>query len=228
MASTTGYLPGPERSRAGRTLAGGSDRPRYTRRTLLLRVLFVCTGNICRSPIAHGLLVDRAARLGDGAIEVRSSGTWGRTGSPATPEAVAAAGQLGIDIERHRSSRFTDELARWADLVVTMTTEQAEEVRELSPDAASKTFTLKELVAILRTLPPADTRLTRETLLDRVSEADRVRSSDHVPPIDLDVADPLGLSETVYRAVASELEGLVDELVRGIVGQGDGALASGG
>lgn len=193
----------------------------------MLRVLFVCTGNICRSPIAHGLLEHRLKGLEGTAIEVRSAGTWGRRGNSATREAVAAAGGLGIDIAAHRASKFTGELGAWGDLIITMTTEQSEEVLELVPDAGPKTFTLKELVAILRELPPV-TKSTRETLLQRINDADRLRSEDYTAPLDMDVADPLGLSNAVYRAVANELEGLVDDLVSGLVDGGDGALANEG
>ncbi len=191
----------------------------------MLRVLFVCTGNICRSPIAHGLLEHRVKGLEGAAIEVRSAGTWGRNGNSATREAVAAAAGLGIDIAAHRASKFTGELGAWADLIITMTTEQSEEVRELVPDASPKTFTLKELVAILGSLPQA-AATSREDLLKRIAEADRARENGFEPPVDLDVSDPLGHSETVYQAVAHELEGLVDELVAGLIGSDASALAS--
>ena len=190
----------------------------------MLRILVVCTGNICRSPIAHGLLVDRLSRQGGSEIEVRSVGTWGRTGSPATREAVAAAAEHGIDIRKHRSAGFTPEPAAWADLIITMTSEQAEEVLEQVPDAAAKTFTLKELVAILRSLPAPEGQPTREALMRRIVQGHGVRSGDYSAPVDLDVADPLGLSDAVYRAVAAELQGLVEELLRGLVGGRDTAL----
>jgi protein-tyrosine phosphatase len=194
----------------------------------LLKVLIVCTGNICRSPIAHGLLHDRARRVGEDWLEVRSAGTWGRSGSGATPEAVSAAAGLGVDIEAHRSSRFNDDMAKWADLIITMTTEQAAEVLQESPEARAKTFTLKELVSLLGSLPPraAETR-PKEGLTKRIGEADHARSSGHSLPADLDVADPLGLSETVYLAVANELEGLVDDLLRELIGGRESAAADG-
>lgn len=165
--------------------------------------------------------------MGGDAIEVRSAGTWGRDGSTATREAVAAAAQLGIDIGFHSASRFTSELATWADLIITMTAEQSEEVRQESPDSRSKTFTFKELVAILRELPPV-TGTTREALLQRIGEADRIRSDGYSAPLDLDVADPLGLSDVVYRAVANEIQGLVDEMLPALVGSGGNALANEG
>lgn len=195
----------------------------------MLRVLLVCTGNICRSPIAHGLLLDRSTRSLGGAIHVRSAGTWGRPGYPATPEAVDAATEIGIDIVSHRSTRFTAGLADWADLIVTMTTEQAAEVTEQAPATEAKTFTLKEVVATLGSLPPVTDEPTRDALLERVAQADRTRAAGDAPaPLDTDVADPLGLSQPAYRAVANELEGLVDDLVRGLMGERDIAVVQEG
>jgi protein-tyrosine phosphatase len=190
----------------------------------VLRVLLVCTGNICRSPIAHGLLAERSRRLLGGGIEVRSVGTWARGGFPATPEAVIAAGDLGVDLSAHRSSRFAAELADWADLIVTMTTEQTSEVAKEAPRSAAKTFALKEVVPILGSLQALEGEPEREALLERVAEADRARGG-APQPVDGDVADPLGLSQATYLAVAHELEGLIDDLVRGLVGDHPAALA---
>ena len=68
-------------------------------------ILVVCTGNICRSPIAEGLLRDAlAARFGAEAPSVSSAGMWGVEGSSATPEAVAAAVESGADIQTHPAS----------------------------------------------------------------------------------------------------------------------------
>ncbi|MGH2712251.1 MAG: low molecular weight phosphatase family protein [Actinomycetota bacterium] len=195
----------------------------------MFKILIVCTGNICRSPIAHGLLVDRGMGLGEDWLEVRSAGTWGRRGSRATPEAISAAAGLGVDIESHRSAPFKRDLAGWADLIVTMTAEQAEEVAEEAPDVRTKTFTLKELVSILRSLPPVGAqKAARDALIARVAQATSARSEGHELPADSDVSDPLGLSETVYRAVANEIEGLVEALLKGLAGNVHGAIASEG
>ena len=182
----------------------------------MLRVLLVCTGNICRSPLAHGFLEDRSRRYLDGAIEVRSAGTWARDGGPATPEGIAAGVEAGIDIDRHRSTRFTAELARWADVVVTMTGEQSEEVAEASIPPATTTFTLKELVGLLRLLPAPEGPISRESLLARIREADDLRAERPPTLADLDVADPIGMSAMTYRGVAAEIEGLIDGLLRGL------------
>ena len=179
--------------------------------------------------MAHGLLADRSRRLGEGWLEVRSSGTWARRGSPATPHAVSAAGRIGVDIEAHRSTPFKRELAEWADLVVTMTEEQSAEVLQEAPEAREKTFTIKELVSVLGSLPPiASTNVTREALQERVAQANRARLDGHESPFDMDVADPLGLSEVAYFATADELEHLIDDLLQMLAGGRDEALAGEG
>jgi protein-tyrosine phosphatase len=185
----------------------------------VLHVLLVCTGNICRSPIAHGFLAERSSRLLGGALRVRSAGTHAYPGAPPTDEAMAAAAERGVDIADHRSARFDPGLGSWADLVVTMTAEQRDEVLWEAPDIASKTFTLKELVALLGALPPVTEPPSREGMVARVREADRLRGEGSAPaPVDEDVADPLGLGVEAYRATCWELEELIDATVRGLAG----------
>ena len=158
---------------------------------------------------------------------MRSAGTWAREGSPATREANAAAKAAGFDISRHKASRFTRELAAWADLIVTMTDEQTEEASATDPDAASRIFTLKGLVSILGSLPPPREGARRKEILARIGEADRLRADGHLGELlDPDVADPLGLSEPVYRAVAHELHQLLGRLVTALLGHPDAAVAS--
>src|SRR6185503_356929 len=98
-----------------------------------LRVLFVCTGNTCRSPMAAGAL--RAA-LGPEAVrvEVASAGTAAWDDQPATPESVAVAAVDGVDIREHRSRRLTPEILRGADLVIAMERAHARTVQSLGAD----------------------------------------------------------------------------------------------
>lgn len=170
--------------------------------------------------MAEGFLRDRSSRFLDGALRVTSAGTWARGNQPPTPEAVAAAGKRGIDIEGNRSTTFLPELADRADLVVTMTEEHKEEVLDVAPEALAKTFTLKELVHLVDELPAADPEVSRASLLERIGAADRMRRHpDVMPTADVDVADPLGLSMEAYRATAWEIEGLIDRLVEGLAGK---------
>ena len=81
-------------------------------------IMFVCSGNICRSAMAQGIA---RARLGAEGIEFISAGTWAGFGSPATPQAVAAAAGIGVDITGHRSRPLDSVAPDDVDLVYGMT-----------------------------------------------------------------------------------------------------------
>jgi protein-tyrosine phosphatase len=192
-------------------------------------ILVVCTGNICRSPIAEGML--RAMleeRLGEAAPLVASAGTAGWDGRPATEEAVAAAADLGVDIAGHRARELGAEHIRAADLVIGMTEEHAEVVLALEPTAAERTFTLKELVRLLEAVPAPEVGPTPlETLRARVRQADALRRRGVVRnPFDTGVVDPLGEGLQVYRAVAWELREWCARLVDALVGEAPSARAA--
>ena len=84
-----------------------------------LRVLFVCTGNTCRSPMAAGAL--RHALGEEGArVRVESAGTGAWEGQPAAALAIEVAGRAGVDVREHRSRRLTAPMVREADWIVVM------------------------------------------------------------------------------------------------------------
>jgi protein-tyrosine phosphatase len=105
------------------------------------RILTVCTGNICRSPLAEALLRDRLTRAGQSA-EVRSAGTGALSGHPADPITQELAAEQGISLDEHTAFPITTTLTRWADLILTM--EHAHQTRliELDPTARGKVFLL--------------------------------------------------------------------------------------
>jgi protein-tyrosine phosphatase len=182
-------------------------------------ILVVCTGNICRSPIAEGLL--RGAleeRFGDAAPTVSSAGTWGMEGASATPEAVMAASERGADITAHRARRLSEVPVADADLVVAMTGEHRDALAD-DETLRARAFTLKELVRLLEELPSVPAGAGPDTLADRVEQAATIRHEGFAGnPLDEDVADPLGLPMQSYRAVAWELDQWIGRLVDGLYG----------
>jgi glycine hydroxymethyltransferase len=105
-------------------------------------ILFVCTGNVCRSPMADGLL--RHA-LGNGPnVRVFSAGLGALDGQPATEASVDVMAELGIDISRHGSQSLRVPLVEAADFIFTMTRQQQDAIQAIYPMAAEKTFLLRE------------------------------------------------------------------------------------
>src|SRR5580704_4809032 len=105
-------------------------------------ILFVCTGNICRSPMAEGIF--RQAMKGRRDVRVVSAGIGAMDGQLPSPYAVQAVKELGIDISRQRSRQLTGELVQEADYIFGMTHSHVDTVFLLYPHAAEKTFLLRE------------------------------------------------------------------------------------
>lgn len=123
---------------------------RTIRRLMKRSLLFVCTGNTCRSPMAAGLARKMLAqRLGvpishlrRHGWEVASAGVYASEDVRATPEAVQAVKKMGADISRHRSQGLTLELIQSADVIFCMTDYHVDLVRRLAPQAGGKIKTL--------------------------------------------------------------------------------------
>src|SRR5476649_2194056 len=105
-------------------------------------ILFICTGNVCRSPMAEALF--RHATKGRGGFRVFSAGIGAMDGQPPTPHSVTAMRELGIDISTQRSRMLTTELIRQADFIFGMTHGHVDTIALLYPPAAEKTFLLRE------------------------------------------------------------------------------------
>src|SRR5256886_12354037 len=105
-------------------------------------ILFVCTGNVCRSPMAEGLF--RNAVKGRGDFRVLSAGVGAIEGQPPSAYAVQALRELGIDISQQRSRMLTADLVNQADYIFGMTHGHVDAINLLYPHAAEKTFLLRE------------------------------------------------------------------------------------
>lgn len=110
-------------------------------------VLFVCTGNTCRSVMAAALLKKYLNEAGKTDIEVRSAGISAIDGLPPAKETIAALKEKDIDVSQMKSKRLTDDWIKISDLILVMENMHRDEVIRRVPDASAKTYLLKEFGA---------------------------------------------------------------------------------
>ena len=201
------------------------------------RVLFVCTGNICRSPAAELLM--RARVSPDADVHVSSAGTHGLVGYGVDGPTEVALRELGIDPSGHQARRLDTRMITAADLVLTATMNQRSIVLQSEPMMMSRVFTLREFARMAQWADqerpaPADHAgptdqadqanqanraepAVRADPLDRVAMIARLRGT-HGPagPRENDIADPFGASVNTARAVVAEIAAAVDFTVAGL------------
>nr|WP_246383540.1 low molecular weight phosphatase family protein [Microbacterium proteolyticum] len=204
-----------------------------------MNVLTVCTGNICRSPLAALTL---SARTDDVEVHFASSGTRARDGAPMTEEAIDLAVERGVPsavAHGHRARLLTPTHLQNVDLVVAMTREHRRAVVEMDPSRLRMTFTARELVrtiggvddhalAAIAAVGDEETDPQRARFAAMVAglRARRGLAASPAAPADDDVVDPYGRSVATYRESAVQLDpGLevVERLVRLAVGAPPGA-----
>lgn len=174
-----------------------------------VKILFLCTGNTCRSPMALGLA---RTRLGGRDVELLSAGIL-PSGYPATDEAIETMAERDIDISGHLSTNVRDALDPEPDLILAMAAQHVREAVSLRPSLWHKTFTLKELV---RRTAQAGPRRSVEPLpayLARCAEDRALKDLASLAGTADDIEDPIGQGIARYRKCASELEALLDELL---------------
>lgn len=174
------------------------DAPGGTR----FRILFVCTGNLCRSPTA-----ERLARAALGPpFQVSSAGTHAQPGLEMSERAQRVLRRLGGDPEGFASRPLTGELVAGADLVLTAAAVHRTDVVGLHPPAAGLTFTLTEFAALCQEVaaePPATGPDAAHRARALVERARALRGLVRVERPD--IADPMGRSRWAYRAAGREI-----------------------
>ena len=109
-------------------------------------ILMVCTGNICRSPMAAALLQSRLEMDSDReSWSVSSAGLWAADGYPASDHALTAMSEMGLNISRHRSRGVTRGIIDQADLVLGMTPHHVEALKAAFSHAVDKIHLLAEM-----------------------------------------------------------------------------------
>ena len=108
-----------------------------------MRILVVCSGNICRSPMVAGALRCEADAAGARELQVDSAGTLGIEGRPAAREAITVCADAGIELAGHRSQGIRATLMHQADVVLGMTVDHLEELARRFPDGAAHRYLLR-------------------------------------------------------------------------------------
>ncbi len=200
-----------------------------------MNILFVCTGNTCRSPMAEVLLKSKSTDIG-----VKSAGIFAGVGQPMTEHSVTVLQEMNLAAD-HQSKPVDENLLTWSDLVLTMTDKHKETLSIQYPHHEDKFFTLKEYVLIneeqwsslkklysdfeekrIHLLNAADANLSERELeakLRKELEADIrqiEQAESHIP--NLNIIDPFGANLSVYRQTRDEIEKHIDLLIKKLGG----------
>ncbi len=155
----------------------------------MVRVLFVCTGNTCRSPMAEELMDDAVGRSTNlaGKIKCRSAGTFACEGAEATDEAKQVMEEYGLNLDKHRARQFSGELAEKYDLLLAMGPIVFEQMEALAPEHTHK----------------------MHTMVGYAEGLDGERTEEHFT-----ILDPFDQDIDEYRACAKQLSETVEKMLK--------------
>jgi len=151
------------------------------------RILFVCTGNSCRSVMAQSLMQQTLQRAGLDVIEVASSGVFAIEGMSPTRETQRVLQDVGVDCTSHKARPLTVQMVDEADLVLAMEQFQVEEILRRVPDAKGKVHLLKSYGAT----------------------AQEVVGNPNIP-------DPIGKPLEVYEACFMEIRDAIERVLKSL------------
>lgn len=166
-----------------------------------VHLLFVCTGNICRSPIAERLAAMYGSRMEISDLRTSSAGTHAVIAHSMHHDAAHVLAELGGSSSGFAARQFTPRVAADADLVVTMTKAHRDNVLERAPGLLRRTFTMYEVAT-----------LAGDYDAGTISDLPELRpqlAGSNLP----DIADPIGQNAAVFRAVAAQLADLLPPIL---------------
>lgn len=173
----------------------------------VFRVLFVCIGNVCRSPLGERLL---ASQLPADTFEVSSAGVGAMAGSAMVPEAAAQLESYGGSADGFVARQLTGSMVKQSDLVLAATTSIRTRILEDSPGALRRTFTVLELAALMDLIPA----VADPALLVRTAAQERSRAILD----DYDIPDPYGRGDDAHALAARTMAVAVERIAKGLGG----------
>ncbi|WP_285247079.1 low molecular weight phosphatase family protein [Pseudarthrobacter sp. efr-133-R2A-89] len=194
-----------------------------------VKILTVCTGNICRSPVAERLLQAGLDQAVPGGFQVASAGTRAMVGEPMQPISAEIVRTFGGDPEGFAARQLTPAILRGVDLVLTMTSGHRGEVLQLDASLLKRTFTIREFARMLDVLDQRDTSASRDKAADDdgwlaahtaswrglPARAAGVRHlSLPADPADNDIVDPYRRPPEVYRQMEDQLAPAIVSILR--------------
>ncbi len=187
-------------------------------------ILIVCTGNVCRSPLAERLL---ATRLRGKNVSVRSAGTGALVYEDMTPETSALVERLGGKPGPHRAQQLTEALIAEADLVLTATRGHRSEVVSLLPRASRYTYTLTQFARLVDAAQAEGSQLSDDSVASLrrlVDDAAAMRGFVRPDaPEDDDIEDPYRRASEVYDRVGAVVDAAVARITAAMSPVGRGA-----
>lgn len=181
------------------------------------RILMVCTGNICRSPLMERLMLarlrERLAPADAARFDISSAGTWAMAGAEMAPEAAETLVALGGDPSGFTGRDLAPEMLDAADLVLTATRQHRALAVTERPRAAARTVTAREFARLLAPVTPSDlnVRAPGDDPVERMHAIAAAAFANRglVPVVeaaDDDIADPYGRPRASYQRAAAEID----------------------
>ncbi len=176
-------------------------------------ILFVCTGNIARSPFMEFTLANRLAGTSFPELRITSAGTFAVSGGRLHPAVNTELTRRGVDASAFAPTQLTARHALDAGLILTASRDHRRQVARLAPERRNVTFTLRQFVRLVQLDPVGEVRVASSSLLPALAQlASRNRGLSSGSESGDDIADPIGGSHRAFSAAFEAIDPAIEVL----------------